>query len=207
MKLILVAVFFWIGNQDLNPLAQTDVPVQECSSDISKRLDCGWWGISQQDCDVMLLDLPDSNAVGGVLAAKHAKIAAVAMEMPGVHQVAITMQHLVYCNVRMGDRKDCGYSGITAEKCEENMSCCYGAASRGPWCYYDGTLLEDGTFIEFKNRNAASHSVVPSHCQYNQDYNSSSFYRCRFCLQGNLNELTPKVDALPSSNVTGYLVE
>ena len=43
----------------------------------------------------MFLDLNDSNAVGGVLAAKHAKIEAVAMEMPGVHQVAITMQHLV----------------------------------------------------------------------------------------------------------------
>ena len=43
------------------------------------------------------------------------------------------------CNVPMGDRKNCGYPGITAQKCEENMNCCFGAAAHGPWCYYGKT--------------------------------------------------------------------
>ncbi|XP_065056235.1 integumentary mucin C.1-like [Rhopilema esculentum] len=157
MKLILVAVFFWIGNQDLNPLAQTDVPVQECSSDISKRLDCGWWGISQQDC-VSRDCCWEPTASGPSCFRKTSSRCHVAGPTRfecgwwGISRKTCEDRGCCYgdawgapscyyhatsnCNVRMGDRKDCGYSGITAEKCEENMSCCYGAASRGPWCYY-----------------------------------------------------------------------
>ena len=64
----------------------------------------------------------------------------------------------IICNISGKDKKDCGYVGITQDKCEDK-GCCFKKTNDGtPWCY--NTLLMDDNIIYYQEeRNNTSNET------------------------------------------------
>ena len=64
----------------------------------------------------------------------------------------------IICNISGKDKKDCGYVGITQDKCEDK-GCCFKKTNDGtPWCYK--TLLMDDDIIYYQEeRNNTSNET------------------------------------------------
>ena len=79
--------------------------------------------------------------------------------LPVIYNILPKYLHkTIICNISGKDKKDCGYVGITQDKCEDK-GCCIKKTNDGtPWCY--NTLLMDDNIIYYQEeRNNTSNET------------------------------------------------
>jgi len=97
-----------------NELVKPDNGTGSCTTEDSKKVDCGHVGITQQQC------------VGKKCCWKESNIG-------GVPYCFFEESNLPQCQTN--DRVECGYLGIKEAECLYR-GCCWSPANGQPWCYY-----------------------------------------------------------------------